>query len=111
MAKPEAAGQSRLTVESIRVKGKDPDGQKDCDPVPNEVRVTVKNGGNAASPAFSVKLEVDDEDAAQKPLSALGPGASVESIFPGVQLKKGEHRITVSLDLPQQGNSDKDGEI
>jgi hypothetical protein len=97
---PLTTAQADLTVGSIRVKGKEPSGQNDCDPGRNDVTVTVKNAGTAAAAAFVVRLLVDD-DASLKNVPSLDPGKDASVEFGGVQLKKGERKLAATVD-PQK---------
>jgi hypothetical protein len=93
------AGQADLTVSAIRVKGKEPDGQNDCDPGKNDIRATVKNQGPVAAAAFPVQLVVDEEtdEVHERSVSALDAGKQQDVSFDDIPLKKGEHRITVTV--------------
>ncbi|HEX3245630.1 MAG TPA: CARDB domain-containing protein [Chloroflexota bacterium] len=97
---PITTAEADLTVESIRVKGKEPSGQNDCDPGKNDITVTVKNEGTAAAAAFVVRLLVDD-DASVKNVPNLDPGKGTSVEFGGVQLKKGERKLAATVD-PQK---------
>jgi hypothetical protein len=94
------AGLADLTVSGIRVKGKEPDGQNDCDPGKNDVRVTVKNQGTVAAAAFPVQLVVDEEtnEMHERSVSALDAGKQQDVLFDDIPLKKGEHRIDATVD-------------
>ena len=58
------------------MKGKDPNGQNDCDPGKNDVTVVVKNQGRGAAAAFAVRLAVDNQqnDADERTVDSLDAG-------------------------------------
>lgn len=87
-----------LNVESVRVKGKEPSGQSDCDPGKNDVTVTLHNSGATPFASLVVRAIVDDEDndATEKTLGVLDAGKSVDVMLEDVKLKKGPHTINVT---------------
>jgi hypothetical protein len=89
-----------LTVGAIRVNGQEPEGKGDCKDGKNAVAVVVTNGGPADAESFVVRLVVDDAqgDAVEQSVSGLGAGKEREVRFGEVRLKKGEHRLAVTLD-------------
>lgn len=68
-------GRADLTVQAIRVRGKEPSGQNDCDPGNNDITVVVKNEGTGPAGGFVTRLEVDDDDdAKEKTVQGLDAG-------------------------------------
>jgi subtilase family serine protease len=91
-----------LTVSAIKVNGQVPDGEEDCKPGKNSVTVTVKNGGKDAAGLFTTRLTVDGVDVAEQSAVDLPSGQEQEIRFEGVQLKNGEHTLTVLADANSQ---------
>lgn len=91
---------ANLQVTTIRVRGKDPSGQDDCDPGDNDVTVVLKNLGNAPAVNFAIRLVVDakENDALEKPVATLNPGQELSVMFGGVQLNSDDHRLLATVD-------------
>jgi hypothetical protein len=88
-----------LTVESIRVGGPGPSGTNDCDPGKNDVKVVVKNLGDAAAIGFAVRVVADNEDEmTEKTGLNLDAGTALEMRFDDLRLNKGGHRLAVKVD-------------
>jgi hypothetical protein len=100
-----------LMVESVRVRGKEPGGQTDCDPGTNDVIVVVKNRGNGAVRATAVRLIVDEEDseAQEQTVASLDAAGTTEIVFDDVRLKSGQRKLSLILD-PQKSISESDEE-
>lgn len=97
---PSAPGPADLIVDAINVKGKDPDGQSDCDPGKNDVTIVVKNQGTGAAGPFTVRVAVGNEstDVDEQSAPSLAPGKSQDVTFDNFNLKKKEHTITATAD-------------
>jgi hypothetical protein len=93
----QTGGKPALVVEEIRVKGKSPGSQSDCDPGENDVTVTVKNVGAGTIAGLSVLLEVDGDDEQTKTPGALDAGKSASVTFADVELKRGDHKLAASV--------------
>jgi hypothetical protein len=104
------ASQPDLTPRSLRVKGKEPSGQNDCDPGKNDITVVVKNDGAGSEAAFVVRLLVDDDDddASLRTVPSLDAGKEASVEFGGVQLKKGERKLTATVDPQKVMNESKE---
>jgi hypothetical protein len=89
-----------LTVSAIKVNGRVPDGKDDCKDGKNAVTVVVKNGGTTDAGGFAVRLVVDDAQGAavEQSVSGLEAGQEREVRFDDVRLKKGEHKLTATVD-------------
>jgi hypothetical protein len=87
-----------LTVTTIRVRGRVPDGKDDCKDGKNDVTAVVKNRGTASAGAFTVSLAVDKEQVADEPVPGLGAGEEREVRFDDIRLKKGERTLTATID-------------
>lgn len=87
-----------LVISSIKVTGRAPVGKDDCKDGRNTVAVVVKNGGDAESDPFAVRLIADGDDANQQSVSGLGAGQEREVRFDDVRLKKGEHTLAAIAD-------------
>jgi subtilase family serine protease len=90
--------QPDLTVDAVRVNGQVPDGKSDCKDGKNTVSVVVKNAGMARAGSFTVRLEVDGGQAIEMDVPGLEATQEHEARFDDVRLKKGEHRLTVTVD-------------
>jgi hypothetical protein len=100
-----------LVVDSIRVKGGDPSGNNDCDPGNNQVEVIVKNKGKAAAGGFLIRLVIDNgsEPNREASIGGLAAGAEQTAGIGTVNLKKGQHSLTASVDAKNQvAESDED---
>ena len=97
-----ATGKVDLTVSAIKLNGQVPDGKDDCRAGKNLVTVTVKNGGKGTAGLFTTRLTVDGVDVAEQLAVDLEAGKEQEVRFEGVQLKKGEHKLTVLADANSQ---------
>ena len=97
---PATSNKADLTASDLRVKGKQPSGNNDCDPGKNDVTVTVKNSGAADHGPFAVSLLVDDDegDGGKEMLDALAKNQSRDVTFDNVKLKKGQHELKVQVD-------------
>jgi hypothetical protein len=69
-----------------------------CKAGKNDIAVAVKNQGAAATPAFSVRLSVDDDDEDEKAVAPLDAGKELLLAFEDVRLKKGERRVVATVD-------------
>jgi hypothetical protein len=89
-----------LTASNLRVRGKEPEGQNDCDPGRNDVTVVVKNEGGADAAAFAVVLlvEGDQDDGGKKDVQSLVKGAETTVRFEETRLKKGKHELKIRVD-------------
>jgi len=87
-----------LTVGAIKVNGQAPDRKHDCTDGKNDVVVVVKNLGAAGAEGFAVRLLVDDGDPVEKSIGSLDTGQEREVRFGDVRLKKGEHKLTATVD-------------
>ncbi len=96
-AKP-SSGQADLTVSAIRVRGQVPDGKDDCKDSKNLVAVVVKNTGPVDAGGFVARLTVDGDNAGEETVDGLEAGKEREVRFDEVRLKKGEHKLAVTLD-------------
>lgn len=85
---------------SIRVKGKEPSGQNDCDPGRNDVMVQVRNQGGADAGSFAVVLLVDgdQDDGGKETVQSLDRGQQTDVRFDEVRLSKGTHELTAKVD-------------
>jgi hypothetical protein len=94
----ESSSSAQLSIESIRMNGKEPSGQNDCDRWKNDVTVTMHNGGTSRLNALVVRALVDDkdDDATEKTLNALDPGKSADITLDDVKLTKGTHTISIT---------------
>jgi hypothetical protein len=112
VARPTAPlAQADLTIGAIRVNGQVPDGKGDCTDGKHAVAVVVKNGGALDAETFVVRLIVDDAqgDAMEQSVSGLEVGKEREVRFGDVRLKKGEHKLAVTVDSKQTvAESDED---
>lgn len=88
-----------LEIKAIRVKGKEPSGQNDCDPGENDVTVVIKNEGNAAAASLLVRLSVGDQTK-DKTATDLGAGSEVNISFDDLMLTKGQHKMTATANVP-----------
>ncbi|HLH25240.1 MAG TPA: CARDB domain-containing protein [Chloroflexota bacterium] len=100
---PLSAAQPDLAVTALRVRGEAPGGQNGCDPGRNQVTVVIKNLGTGAAANFAVRLVVDnrDNEARNQAVTALEAGQELEVRFDGVDLNRGEHRLTATVDARQ----------
>jgi hypothetical protein len=97
-----SAGQVDLTVSAIKVNGQVPDGKDACKPGKSTVTVMVKNGGKDTAGLFTTRLSVDGVDVAEQSAVDLPAGQEQEVHFVGVQLKKGDHKLTALADVNRQ---------
>jgi hypothetical protein len=99
-----AAAQADLQSTVIRVNGQSPDGKDDCKAGKNAVAVVVKNTGTADASGFAVRLVVDgaESSAFEQAVQSLEAGKEREVRFEGVELKKGEHKLTALADSNRQ---------
>jgi hypothetical protein len=89
-----------LTVRTIRIRGREPDGKDDCKDGKNDVAVVVKNEGKAVAGAFVVALTVDNpQGILEEPVSGLEVGQEHEVRFDDVRLKKGTRTLTATADV------------
>ena len=88
-----------MEVKAIRVKGKEPSGNNDCDPGKNDVTVVVKNEGNAAAASLLVRLTVENQTK-DKTATDLGAGSEVNVAFDDLMLSKGQHKLTATANVP-----------
>lgn len=91
-APPSGPTQPDLLVRAIRVKGKEPEGNNDCDPGKNDVTVVVRNQGDGPAASFIVVFAFNDgqtENNLVQPVTALDAGKELEVLFKDVELKKG----------------------
>ncbi|HZO32579.1 MAG TPA: CARDB domain-containing protein [Chloroflexota bacterium] len=93
-----AAAQADLTVAALKVNGQAPDGQNDCKDGKNTVAVVVKNAGSEKVGAFAVRLDADGDELSVESVDGLEAGKEREVRFEDVKLKKGEHKLTASVD-------------
>lgn len=108
-ANPNAAAPADLMVEAIRVQGKEPSGQNDCDPGKNDIIAVVKNRGAGAGSAIVVRLVVDGEEdeAQEETITSLDAAKTAEVVFDDVRLKGGQRKLTITLD-PKNSISESD---
>ena len=104
-----------LTVGAIRVNGQAPDGKNDCKDGKNDVSVVVKNGGAGKTEKFAVRLTVDGDEAGDRTMDGLEPGFEREVRFEDVRLKKGEQKLTATVDpkntVAESNEQDNDREV
>jgi hypothetical protein len=108
---PTGSEKPDLAVSAIRVKGSNPSGNNDCDPGNNQADVVVKNQGNAPAGGFLVRLTVDtgSDPPRVASLPGLAPGAEQTAGMGIVNLQKGQHALTASVDAKNQvAESDED---
>jgi hypothetical protein len=91
-------GQVDLTISAIKVNGQAPDGKGGCKDGKNAVAVVVKNAGDEKADAVAVRLTVDGAEAGTQAVKGLEAGKQREVRFEDVRLKKGEHKLTASVD-------------
>jgi hypothetical protein len=99
VASPSSAGgrnQVDLVILSVLVKDGDADGN-DCDPGKNDVTLRVKNDGAGAATSVIVRLDVGDDDT-EKSVPGLDGGKEHDVKFEDIQFKKGQNRVTVTID-------------
>jgi hypothetical protein len=103
-------GQPNLQVSAIRVKGKNPSGQNDCDPGQNDVTVVLKNQGDGQAENLNVQLIVDgkDKEALNKPVASLSAGQELNVVFNAVDLKPGERPLVATVE-GKSSNAELDG--
>jgi hypothetical protein len=90
------SNQADLIILGVAVKDADA-GESDCDPGKNDVTIRVKNNGPGAAASHVVRLEVGDDET-EKTLAALDGGKELDVRFDEVQFKKGQNRVTVTVD-------------
>jgi hypothetical protein len=96
------AAEADLTVGAIKVNGQAPDGKDDCKPGKNAVAVTLKLDGKNPSGLFTTRLTVDGVDVAEESALGLELGQEHEARFEGIELKKGEHKLTALADANRE---------
>jgi hypothetical protein len=89
-----------LGVGAIKVNGQVPDGKDDCKDGKNVVTVVVKNEGAADAEKLTVRLVVDgvEDPALEKSANGIKAGQEQEVRFEDVRLRKGERKLTASVD-------------
>jgi hypothetical protein len=87
-----------LIVTAIKVNGQIPDGKDDCKTGKNVVTAAFRNGGSAKAEGFAVRLTVDGASAGEQTVNGLEAGQEQEVRFADLQLKKGEHTLTLTVD-------------
>jgi len=97
-ATPAGAAQADLTVSAIKVNGRVLDGKADCKDGKYAMAVVVKNAGAEKAGAFAVRLAVDGEAVAERPVSGLEAGQEREVRVEDVRLKKGERKVAAIVD-------------
>ena len=90
-----------LTVSTIQVNGRAPDGKDDCKDGKNRVAVVVKNTSKGDAESFAVRLTVDGEQVAEQSITGLEAGKEQEVRFDDVRLKKGARTLTALADAKQ----------
>lgn len=75
----------------------------------NTVNVLVKNEGQAAAPAFRVKLEADGDDYEQS-VAGLDGGKEITTTFANIDLKKGMRTFKVKVDARNAVEESDDGD-
>lgn len=93
------AGVPNLEVKAIRVKGKEPTGNNDCDPGENDVTVVVKNEGTAAAANLLVRLTVGNQSK-EKSATNLAADDEVNVRFDDLMLTRGQHKLTATANVP-----------
>jgi hypothetical protein len=95
---PKANGaRADLKIRSIRVRGREPDGERDCAAGTNDVAVVVKNAGSGDGADFTVRLSVNGRDVFVT-MGGLQAGEERSVAFSAVPLKKGEQKLTATVD-------------
>jgi hypothetical protein len=106
VASPEGSGspsssqpQADLIVSAIRVNG-EPSSANDCKEGKNDVTLIIKNQGSAMAAGSVARLTVgnDDDDAEERTVESLNPGADKDVRFDDVRLKKGDQTLTAIAD-------------
>jgi hypothetical protein len=97
-AQGNGSGQTDLIVSAVKDNGRVPDGKNDCKDGKNAVSVVVKNTGAARAGAFAVQLAVDGGEAIDAAVDGLDAGKEREVKLGEVQLKKGERKLTATVD-------------
>jgi hypothetical protein len=87
-----------LNVATIKVNGHEPDGKNDCQDGKNTVVVVVKNDGTESAEKITVQLAVDGGQTVTKLIASLEPGEAAEATFADVGLKKGQQKLTATVD-------------
>ena len=93
-----SSAQADLTLSAIRINGQAPDGKEDCKDGKNDLAVVVKNAGIADAASFAVRLAVDGDEAGEVSEADLEAGEERVVRFDDVRLKKGERKLTATLD-------------
>jgi hypothetical protein len=97
----EEVRKAELSVSAIKVNGQEPDGKNDCSAAnngKNKVVVVVKNDGTAAAGKVTVQLAVEGGQTLTRVVASLEPGESDEATFENVGLKKGQQKLTATVD-------------
>jgi hypothetical protein len=97
-----------LTAKAIRVNGQAPDGKNACRDGKNDLTVVVKNAGKADAGRFGVRLSVDG-DGLDQTVESVRAGEEREVSFENVPLRKGEHKLTASVDASGAVDEARDG--
>jgi hypothetical protein len=92
------AAQADLTVSAIKANGRVLDDKADCKDGKYAMTVVVKNAGAEKAGAFGVRLAVDGEEVAERPVSGLEAGQEREVRVEDVRLKKGERKLAATVD-------------
>ena len=96
-AKPTRQAEPDLTIGAIKVNGQAPDGKDDCKDGKSRVTIVVKNAGAANAESVVVRLAVGGDQVGDETIG-LEAGQEREVKFDDVRLKKGEQKLTVTVD-------------
>jgi hypothetical protein len=105
----EEGGKPDLAVASVEVNGQQPNGKSDCTEGKRSVSVVVKNDGAAVARKVAVQLAVDGGQAATKQVASVQPGEAEEVAFEDVRLKKGQQKLTATVDPKNAVDEGDDG--
>jgi hypothetical protein len=92
------AGQADLVVTSLRVRGREPTGSKDCKEGRNDIAVVLKNQGAASASGFALQVVIDDDEVEEKAGLSLDAGKELSVRFEDLRLKKGQHKLRAIAD-------------